>query len=522
MERALSLHFPSWSTDLVWRRMRRERGPGRDTLARGVHTILIASSPRGRVVVACCGRAADRGVRPGMTGAHAAALLPPARTLIMDHDPAADARALTRLAVWAQRFSPVVAIDPPDGLLLDVTGCARAFRGERRLLARALAQIERLGIRASGAIAPTLGAAWALARFDERHAPIVARNALADLLAPLPLEALRIELATVDHLTEIGIATIGDLAAQPRAALPARFGADVLLRLDQAMGNAIETIAPVRVDPPAHAEILFDGPTTHTEAIERATRQLLDDLARRLREREAGARAITLELGRVDCVPIVLQAAFSRPCRDAAHLWSILRPRLERANLGFGVERVEVRATRTGRLGHRQDSQWNDERGGGVHADTRERAALVDLLANRLGHERVRRAHLTATHMPERLERHDSAMLTGVSADEPSPPRAPRPSLLLERPELAEGIALWPDHPPTRLRWRGREITIDLGIGPERIGPEWWQGTPSRAGSDPSEGGARDYYRVRDADGLWMWVFRDTRTARWFVHGVWA
>lgn len=469
-----------------------------------------------------------------MTLAHAVALMPSPRAhmgtveaVVREHDALSDGRSLVRMAMWAQRFSPVVAVDPSDGLLLDVTGCARVFGGEQRLLARAIRQIERLGFAVTGAIAPTFGGAWALARFAERPAPIVDRDGLTEALAPLALESLRIERATVDHLTEIGIATVGELMAQARAALPARFGADVLLRLDQALGNAIETIAPLRAEPPVSAEILFDGPTTSTEAIEMAARQLLGQLTCVLREREAGARALVLELGRVDCVPVVIDAAFSRPCRDAGHLWSILRPRVERANLGYGVERVRITATRAGRLGHTQVERWRSERdsvgiGGSDAASERERAALIDQLSNRLGHDRVTRVELAATHNPERVAARRAAMEGAVGTDTSrvEVPPAARPSLLMERPEPVRAIALSPDHPPTRLVWRGREIAIDAGSGPERIGPEWWRGSATNAG--PRWGSDRDYYRVRDTSGLWMWVYRESATARWFVHGVWA
>lgn len=499
------------------RRLRRASGGAGREVSGAI--VLVATSSRGRVVAACCGRAGSGGVRTGMTVAHAGALLPCGGVVLLDHDPIGDARALVRLAMWAERFSPVVAIDPPDGLLLDVTGCARVFGGERRLLLRAIGQCERLGLRVSGAIAPTFGSAWAFARFSERPAVLARREELAVALAGLPLEALRICASTVEAMAEIGIATVGDLMAQPRSALPARFGAEVLLRLDQATGAAIETVSPVRAERPACAEVVFDGATTRVEAIEAAVRGLLDELGAMLGERESGARAVVVELVRVDCVPVVIEACFSRPCRDAVHLWSVLRPRVERAHLGYGVERISVRALRVGRLGHRQAERWREtderaKRGG----EGRDRGVLIDLLSNRLGHERVMRAGLAATHVPERLATHRSAMLEDHEIGEPPAPGIARPSLLLESPEPAQAIALCPDRPPSRLSWRGREIAIDAGVGPERIGAAWWRET----GSGPGGCSERDYYRVRDASGVWLWVYRERATGRWFVHGVWA
>jgi protein ImuB len=158
-----------------------------------------------------------------------------------------------------------------------------------------------------------------------------------------------------------------------RAGVGARFGRQVLHRLDQAMGEAMEMIEPVRPLLPPTVERIFDGATTRTDAIERATVELIDELVPILEERGSGARVLRLELGRVDSVPVEMDVTLSRPSRDARHLWTLLRPSVERANLGFGVERVTLTAARTGRVHHTQSEHWNEARSSARTGPTRRR-----------------------------------------------------------------------------------------------------------------------------------------------------
>lgn len=526
--RALSLWLPEWKTDLARRRLARlppSGSPGDMVPALPRAIVLSERFAQRHVVAACCAAAARAGVHPGMTLAHARALLPATGTHVEDHDPRRDHESLVRLAMWAHRFTPVAAVDPPDGLLFDITGCERVFRGEGRLLRRVLEGAEWLGFRGRAAIAPTFGAAWALARFADRRAVIVPGERLRDALSPLPVEGLRVGPEVTRALAELGVESIGQVMRLPRAALPARFGGELLHRLGQALGEVMEVVEPVRPVPMPRAELVYDGPTTRLDAIEMGVRSLLEDLARQLASREAGARVVLVQLDRADLAPLMLTLRLSRPCRDARHLWTLLRPRLERAQLGYGIERVEITAPRTGRLRHRQAERWRegeDSAGGGSEAEL---AALIDVLTSRLGAERVTRAELCASHIPERTVRHVPAL---DGPDRPPtrghsehgalglPHPFDRPTLLLPHPEPAEAMAMVPDCPPSRLRWRGREHAIVHGFGPERIAPEWWRG------SDRAAESTRDYYRVEDAGGLWLWVYREVETARWFVHGLWA
>jgi protein ImuB len=421
----------------------------------------------------------------------------------------------------------------PDGLMLDVTGCERVFGGEEALIRRAREGLMRLGVRSRVAIAPTFGCAWAAARFVGGSGELIVPSGGARAaLAPLPVGALRIPEQTVDELGVIGIERIGHLLELPRSTLPARFGDEILLRLDQALGQAIETIEPVRPQPPPRAERVFDGPTDRMEAIELTVRELIGEIASALGERESGARSLEVELTRSDMPPAVLSVTLGRASRDARHLWTLIRPKLEGAHLGFGVEGVCVRVAAVGRLRHEQGEQWGSD---GVPDTEAERAAseLLDALGNRLGPGRVLHVSANESHLPERaFEMCETSENRPKIQDAIAP--TDRPTVFFDYPIPAEVIALTPDGPVHHVRWRdGYESTVAC-FGPERISGEWWvksdEATKRRSdeGEGMSDGGRcgvgdmRDYFRVQSLSGRWLWVYRAHAVGRWFVHGVWG
>ncbi len=448
------------------------------------------------------------GAAVGMALGDARAILPAGSARIEQFQPESVAIKLRALAAWANRLAPTVAVDPPDGLLLDITGCERVWKGEPMLMARLTRGFAGLGVRTRSAIAPTFGAAWALARFANDRT-IAVDGEQSSLLAPMPTAALRLEAPCVADLATLGIDRVEHLLALPRRTLPARFGPSVLLRLDQAMGEAIETIDPVRpVDPP-QAHRLFDGPTPSLEAIELTVRELLYELCARLASLESGATRLRIELLRSDLEPAAIGAQLSRPSREPRHLWAIVRPKLERVHLGFGVEGVSITALHLCRIDHEQARCWDAPPQQAVKAE----GELLDALTARLGDRRVMRATLHASHLPERAFRWASVLTTSRpgAAAEP-PPLGDRPTVLFDSPVEVRVLSVFPDGPVASMMIAGQDHTIEQSIGPERIGPEWWEGDRQ----------TRDYFKVCDDRGRWLWLFRESETGCWHVHGVWA
>ncbi|HYE49230.1 MAG TPA: DNA polymerase Y family protein [Azospirillaceae bacterium] len=570
MRRILSLWLPCFATDRLRRRMR-ERAHGRP---------LVAVLPeRGRLAVAAADRLAQgAGIGPGMALADARALEP--ALAVADADPEDDRRALERLCDWCQRYTPWAAPDPAGGdlggagLLLDVTGCAHLFGGEYGLLADLEGRLERAGLEARGAVAATVGTAWAVARHG--LSPVVPEGGALDALAALPLPALRLPPATVAALRRVGLRRVDDLYGRPRAALAARYGALVALRLDQALGEAEEPVNPRRPVPPHLSRLAFAEPVSTPEDMDRAAARLLEGLCAGLAASGEGARRLVLSAWRVDgghdAPPQVLEIGTSRPSRDPAHLLRLLRQKLDRLEPGPGFEVMTLAAPAAdpfvaeqaemggglaaaavtphppvaGATGPSLSLRGRGENGPGRASPlpSRERegpakregegdrrtfspsappvAELVDRLGARLGLRRIVRPLPRESWIPER-----AVALVPADGSAPAPAARPwpadrgRPVRLLPRPEPIDAMAPVPDDPPVMFRWRGAVHRVSLAEGPERIAPEWW----CAPGDDPEE--ARDYYRVQDAAGRRFWLYRlglhgGERAPRWFLHGFLA
>ena len=406
--------------------------------------------------------------------------------------------ALRRLALWCQHVSPLTAPQPPDGILIDITGCAHLFGGEAGLKARLARRLPNARI----AIAGTAAAAWGLARYGE---------AGSEDIAVLPVAALNLDPRIVIRLRRVGIRRIGELARLPRAELTAGFGQGPVLRLAQALGRAPEAIRFITAPPnwqeiEHHAEPIA-APAQLLAALARLTETLCVRLAAACR----GATSLTARFHRIDAVCPEIVLGFAAPCRDAAQIGRLLKEKLAEIDPGFGVEAISLTAVTTEPLAPAQR---------GMTEEAPDYARPIDTLLNRLGGARFWRAAPQASHIPEFAARR--AAITAPPARWEKP-RQPRPLRLLSRPDAIAAIAPLPDDPPVQFSWRGKTHRIAHATGPERIAREWWR--HQQDGVRPEHEHLRDYYAVEDTEGARFWVFRaglhqGAAPARWFLHGL--
>ncbi len=453
---------------------------------------------------------------------------------VRDADPTADAAALARLAIWALRYTPIVATydaaSGADGLFLEITGCAHLFGGEATMLADIRRRLVAGGLAPRLGIADTAGAAWAMSHYAP-DGSIIAPGAQAQALQGLPLAALRLPADALSLLRRLGLRRIGEIMAQPRAPFAARFEADLLGRLDQALGRTPEPLTPVEPPPCYRAQTSFLEPIFSAEHVLVAAERLLQETCRQMLEDGAGARLVRLILfrvaareGRADETVIRLDIGLAAPSRDAAHIARLLALRLERLGEGvldtdFGFEAAALHVLVAEPLADMQEAL----RLGARHHDPHAVTGLVDRLRQRLGPGAVRALIPHHSHVPELAERCVTPA-PGLAEEAQEVwaadlPVGPRPPLLLSQPEAAEVIALIPDGPPRQFRWRGVLYQVVEAQGPERIGPEWWRRT-----GEPT----RDYYLVEDGKGRRFWIYRagpyapDAPKPSWYVHGVFA
>jgi protein ImuB len=482
-------------------------------------------------------------------------------------DTAADDAALHRLALWATRYTPTASPwgrdiwgeeNGADGFFLDIEGAAHLFGGEDKLLADLSLRLERnFGLPTRLAIADTPGMAWALARF---HTPFLRRNAgeknyvilasgeEAQALAPLPVEALRLSSDTCRTLRRLGFKTVGALLDKPRAPFAARFPAELLQRIDQALGRTEEPLKPIVAPPVYHTLRYLLEPIFTQDAVVALARRHMQTLAQVLVRDDVGARGLRLSLYRVDGGVATIDIALTLPSRDVAHLVRLIDLKLEALSAaedaGFGFEAVGLAVTQAERMVARQAELIMPSSGCGHGGDGAEDCALlVDTLRQRLGPGSVRSFEPVASHLPERAEKLTPLTIsfspavgelregTNGAAVWPGPDQTTRPLLLLPQAEPTEVMALIPDGPPRRFRWRGITYEVAGAQGPERIGAEWWHLSAPPAPANAStrlQALTRDYYLVEDASGHRFWLYREglyereTNAARWFVHGLFA
>jgi len=490
-------------------------------------SVVVAKQHNALQIFALDDAAARFGLDIGLPLANARAICPQLR--IFDADPMADANALDAIAGWCDRFTPLVALDSPHGLFLDITGCVHLFGGEAAMMRLLCDVLTAQGFTVSAAIAGTVVCARTLTRHV--HGRIVADGEEADAVGSLPVAALGADETIVSGLRRAGLKTIGDVASRARHEITARFGAGFTSLLEQALGQDDAPISPLKPLPDYIVEKRFAEPVT-TEAVISAT---LSGLARMLVAAMArqgkGARRLEARFFRTDGAVRTIMVDTGQPVNRSGVIDRLFRERLDALSdpldPGFGFDLVRLSASRTETVVQEQrDLDAN------VH-DNDELAALIDRVAARIGGKRVV-VHLPQdTHIPERAvqaasaQHHLAAATQAVwpARAEGEPPL--RPLRLFERPEQIKVIAQVPDGPPARFVWRRATHAVVRAEGPERVAMEWWRAEGAML--------TRDYFRVEDEAGLRFWLYRDGLYGReieqeegkavqpnWYMHGLFA
>ena len=501
--------------------------------------LVVAEPVKGALRLAGMNDAADGlGLKPGMALADARAMYP--GIAVADADPDADRRTLVAIADWCDRYTPLVGLDPPDGLLLDISGCAHLFGGEEALRRDITARLHAQGFQARAAVADTVGCAWAVARYGRELR--VLSDQTRDALLPLPLAALRIAPETVTELAQVGLKRIADVVDRPRAPLAARFGEQFVRRIDQAVGRTDEPITPRLPVPDFVTERRFAEPIALEADVLRTIEHLAHELVRLMERRGEGARLIEAALFRTDGKVHRIAAGTGAPLRDAARIRALFVERLaaigDECDPGFGYDVVRLGALATDRCDPVQTGLAGPD-----HAA--ELTHLIDRLGARFGLRRVMRIVPQDTHIPEyavaavaaasypgrmaapqarspaSFRQAGAAVQTRVENAYDQDSLAPiRPIRLFEQPERIEAIASVPDGPPVQFTWRRVRYAVAHVEGPERIALDWWRDNQGQAL-------ARDYFRVESREGMRVWLYREGAfngpgPTRWFLHGMFA
>lgn len=470
------------------------------------------------------------GLAPGMMLADARARVPEVQAV--PHDPEADAHLLEAIAEDCDHYTPSVALDPPDGLILDITGCAHLWGDEAGLVSALVARLADGGMTLRVALAETPDKARALARhggellragrriapdrLNEARLPYVPASVSVD---HLPVAALGLGEERTTALKRAGLTLLGDLASRPRVPLAARFGPEAVTRLARVLGEEDVRLTPRRTPPALSFARRFAEPVARTDFVLTTLADLVREGAAELARRGAGGRDFASRLFRSDGTVHALSIGTGQATRDADLVMRLFRERIETLadplDPGFGYDLIRLDIPVAEPLAVTQTDLDRNT------APAREVALLADRLGVRLGQGRVRRFAAGDSHIPEcagfTVPAHAPVL---PLASHPTPGEPPmRPLRLFDPPQIVDVIAEVPDGPPRRFRWRRQTHDITAFEGPERIAAEWWK---------RKDGGGltRDYYRVEDSQGRRFWLFRhglygsEKPNPDWYLHGL--
>jgi protein ImuB len=472
-------------------------------------TFVFVESQRGRkVITAVSAPAYQQGLSVGMTVADAKATVPD--MIVLDGKPGLNEKLLKALAEWCLRYTPLVAIDPPDGLMLDATGCTHLKGGERAWLKDLADRLKELGYYVRPAMADTIGCAWGVARWA-KSGLIVAEGGHRNALMPLPAAALRLTNDLLVKLDNLGLRTINTFIHMPKSVLQRRFGKQIVLRLWQAIGQEEEFLLPINEPVPHSERLACLEPVKTRPAIEHALRELLEIMCKRLYGEGKGLRAAILTYYRIDGKLGRIEIGTNHPTQRVDHVFKLFSLKLEAVAPGLGIELFVLDVPKIEDVTDKQVNLWAEKPG----AESEEVAELLDNIAGRIGPNYIRLYMPREHYWPERAATPQNDIRKKPETEWRTD--KPRPFQTLEPPEPIDAMALTPDYPPKFFVYRGRRHTIVAADGPERIEREWWE----------DEGGHRDYYIVEDENGgrywlFWSGHFDPHQPQHWFIHGFFA
>lgn len=474
-----------------------------------VNIPFVLSAPsHGRMIIKAISLKAKRiGIRDAMVVADAKAIYPELKIVTIQEDKSNE--LLKNLAEWCIRFSPVVAVDAPDGLLIDVTGCTHLWGGEQKYLDNIIERISALGYHVRAAMAGTMGAAWALARFG-KPSTICKSDEEKEALLRLPSEALNPEPQVLDTLTKLGLHHIGSFINMPAQTLRRRFGNAFLQRLHQALGMEEEFMQPIQITTQYYQHLPCLEPVSTAKAIEIALEQLLQAMCARLQKEELGIRHCIFSTYRTDGKKQQLTISTGRASVHVTHLLKLFEHKLPSIAPGPGIELFTLDAPQVMPLVTVQNAIWEKD----AALDDIKLAELLDRIADRIGEKNIQHFQPAEHYWPERAYKLSNR--ENETNIEKWPVGFPRPLQLLQNPIHIKVMVLLPDYPPISFNYNNNIHKVVKADGPERIEQEWWL----------QQGHYRDYYCVEDESGCRYWIFRlghyENHKPEWFLHGFFA
>jgi len=495
-KRFVSIWFRHLKTDWITRRK----------LAFRDIPFVLAMPERGRMVITEANVLAEKqGAHKGMVVADCRAIMPSLQILNDRHGRAE--KLLSAIAEWCMCYTPIVAIDLPDGIMLDISGCPHLWGGEVQYINSIVTKLKTYGYDVRIGMADTIGTAWAASHFGQT--PIIGPGSQAEALLPLPPAALRLDTTLLERFQKLGLHTIRSFMSMPRSALRRRFGQHLLTRLDQALGQEIEVLEPICPIELYQERLPCLEPIRTAIGIGIALQRLLETLCQRLAKEEKGLRKCTLKAYRMDGIVQQISIATGYPSHNATHLFKLFENKISTLRPDLGFELFLLIAPTIEDIPIMQDAFWNTANHNDIAV-----AELLDRLGSKVGENKIHKYIPIEHHWPERSIQLVTTLQEKTAIEWRSD--LPRPLHLLPVPEEIAVTVPIPDYPPMLFIYKGQLHNIEKAEGPERIEREWWM----------DNGLYRDYYCVENEQGARYWLFRsgnyNDSESKWFLHGFFA
>lgn len=457
--------------------------------------VLVKEQHRSLQVSDLGAREYAEGVRMGMSLAEAKAIAPDLMHHL--HDDEIFKREFMKLAQSASKFSPHVAIDE-YGLLINITGITHLFGDEENMLMVMETFFKEKGFFVHHAIASHPLLAKALAFYN----PNTIYRGQRSIITSLPVDALFMDHSLHQVLRDLGITSIGALMGMPKKTLAARFGLEVVQRLDELLGSFQPPPTYVKEAPRFMVSEHFNAPIRTHEHFVDETMKLVTRLLKSLTHRHLSLLAMTIVLKDTLKIYRKLLVKTSQPTNSLGTWRDFILLRSEQLIFADGIDSIKIIATDFKTINDVQkDFTNNDDHH--VNINT-----VTDTLKARLGERAIFHLRITENHLPEQAVTKDFAI---VRKQTPIINLPPRPLRLFDPPIPVVAISLLPDNPPAKIIWHHHNINVIHARGPERIEHAWW----TDARDSP-----RDYYYIEDERGKRLWLYASGDPKRWFVHGV--
>lgn len=471
--------------------------------------VLYETKHNRMVVTAANNLAEEKGVYSGTILADARAIIPCLQ--IKEDTPELFTDVIKKMAVWFIRYAPVVAVDMPDGIIINATGCAHLWGNEQQYLTHITERLKQLGYTTKIAIAGSIGTAWAITRFGV-SGTIVNNGDEKKALALLPPQALRTDNETAERLHKLGLSKIKDILAIPTPSLRRRFGDGFIKQIQYALSFRDEIITPVELSAEYTERLNCIEPIVTATGIEIALQKLIEALCEQLKATEKGLRQCCFKAYRTDGKIVEIVVSINRPSSNTEHIFKLFAVKIPQLAPGPGIELFTIEARGVETNPSPQEHLWNSEANSLTVKNVVE---LVDRIMNKIGEQKIKRYLPNEHYWPElsvkkatSLQEEQTTAWNNTNI---------RPLRILLHPEPIMVTAPIPDYPPMLFKHKGKLHKIVKADGPERIEQEWWL----------QQGLHRDYYYVEDENGNRYWLFRSghyntKKKDQWFLHGYCA